>query len=88
MVLILVFLFTYMIFNAPIWAMALVTLPFLFSASSTIFGDHRRKLLGSKKNARQVKTVIRSQDEDLVKEVKSNLNRLKIFKLSRGKKVD
>ena len=56
----LVFIFAYMLFNAPVWAMALITAPFIFASANTMFSSGSRKLLSAGKTYKKVKRLLRA----------------------------
>lgn len=42
LVLFLILILVYMLFNAPVWGIALITAPFIFSSANTIFGTQTK----------------------------------------------
>lgn len=86
--LILVFLFIYMIFNGPVWAMALVTAPFIFASANAVFPSKSRRLLANHKINKSVKRILKQQDRNLYNKVRSNLSQMNLFQMVKGRKID
>lgn len=55
LVLFLILILVYMIFNAPVWGIALITAPFIFSSANSLFGNSTANSNSSGTTGRKLK---------------------------------
>lgn len=78
-----------MLFNAPVWGMALITAPFIFSSANTLFGTQQsRKLKSDRTLQKQIKRALKMKDYNIYHKVQRNLGKMNLLKTYKFKKIN
>lgn len=89
MILFLILILVYMLFNAPVWGMALITAPFIFSSANTLFGTQQsRKLKSDRTLQKQIKRALKMKDYNIFHKVQRNLGKMNLLKTYKFKKIN
>ena len=81
MVIFMILILVYMIFNAPVWGIALLTAPFIFQTANGVFGTKTsRKLIKNKEFNKKIQRALKIQSETLYLNAKRNLSKMDLLK--------